>query len=59
MDHLFGRDDSGNESEFVEIGFKEECKQVSVCNETDKNVDHMDKELVPIKVKDHLMVKAI
>lgn len=49
MDNLFGKEDSGNESEHVEIDDKDEKFSISQ-NSTSKDIENMDIDGLPIKV---------
>ena len=60
MDNIFGKDyDSGNENESIEIECKDEGIPCTMEIAEEKEVDeaNIDKELVPMKVKDHYMVR--
>lgn len=56
MDNLFGKDDSDNESEHVEVEDKNEKFDISQKPSTSKDIENMDIDVLPIKVNYYIVV---
>lgn len=56
MDNLFGKEDSENESEHVELDDKDEKFNISQNSSTSKDIENMDIDVLPIKVNYYIVV---